>query len=100
MAKKKCPSCGRELLDGKYCPDCGAELVDENTMEPSSRFMDELTERVATRTADIIEKRRQERVEKKQQASGNENTDANGKTGPGTADQSGGAKKKSFFGRE
>ena len=76
----------------KFCPECGSELVDANTLVPSTRFMDELTERVAKRTADIFEERMRN--------ANTTNADPSGKSEAGAADKSGNPEKTGgFFGR-
>ena len=51
----KCPSCGKEMIAGKYCAECGAELVPgTETMRPNEKFVDELAEKVAGRAGDIV----------------------------------------------
>ena len=98
MAKKLfCPSCENELLDGKFCPECGSELVDIETMNPSTRFMDELTERVASRTAEILEERQKRNGENKDIDSPETGAPAQG----GASDKSGSPTEKTsaFFRR-
>lgn len=52
--KRKCPSCGYEMLGGKYCPQCRAELVDTETVKPSDAWLNELVEKTAKRTAELL----------------------------------------------
>jgi hypothetical protein len=67
MAEIKCPSCGADLIGGKYCSACGASLQPgEPTMRPDAGFIDELAEKIAPRVgavaaAQVITKLEQER---------------------------------------
>lgn len=58
--QRVCPSCGTKMLGGKYCPECRAELVDEDTVGPSEKWMSEMVERTAKRTAEILKQEMEE----------------------------------------
>ena len=53
--KMRCPSCGFEMIGGKYCPQCRAELVDVNTVRPAPEWEDQMVERISSRVAEKLQ---------------------------------------------
>lgn len=88
--QRACPSCGFRMLGGKFCPECGAELVDEQTMRPSDSYTDELVERTAARTVELL---------RKGMSNGNQ-TEQNENSNPGGSSASSGSSAGSSGGRE
>jgi len=49
MPRIECPSCGEEVLAGKYCIKCGAVLIAERTARLSPDVLEEIAEKVAAK---------------------------------------------------
>lgn len=96
----KCPSCEKEMVGGKYCSECGAVLVagQPETAIPHEAFTDELTEKVAGRTAEIVLKTLEKKENAKKQAI--EPTSGGVEAGPGPSPEEPAAKPKRRLFRE
>jgi hypothetical protein len=54
--KVKCPSCGSEVVLGKFCHACGAELIDESKAVLGEDVIEQIADRTTKKVLEELRK--------------------------------------------
>jgi methionyl-tRNA synthetase len=96
--KMICPSCGLEMIGGRYCPECRAELKAKDTLVPSEDFEDRIATKAAEKTIEYFKKMKAE--DKNNEATAAAAAAAAAEQASQEARQETRERKKGFFGRD